>query len=864
MAIQEIEKSTSIGTKGHEKKIDVGAQKMIYDILQNTQYQKPEESVVRELTSNAVDSQREKEVAIDILENHKDPSEYYIYREGDKYKDSNWNPDYYDLDKFDRENNHVQLTYIEKTGVGFCDTFSIKDFGVGISGSRLEGVLSLGYSTKRNTKAALGAWGLGAKVALSLNGDYYTLITVHNGKKFIANCYSYKTDFMVGKFNTKTDQENDFITFSDGTKVYYEATEEKNYSEVLVRCKRHHRLKFRRAIESQLLYFPNVKLNIIYEDGKQADIPFLANVLYNSSNIIISDNTQFSKPHVVIVKGDDSGEAGVGVCYGYIEFTELEMEDLSGNIGVKCPIRSVIRDEATGEETVLQEGVSVTPSREAVIWDDHTRAFLKERFNEVVEEANDLVTEQLQQDDFLAWLGKCRVMISKMDNSSVLGRMSRVIDTHKLKPRFKLEKSLRYTDINTMFWGFKIRLVQSSFNSKKNSKSISRTEVESWGPFDYSRVFFKKDRTKVAKDAYLTDEGGDFIMLELADKSDLEESMEELSKEHKAALQKSFDRRDLVLKWVLKSEYVTNYDEIEIPEDYSKQYDNYDDESGDVLQISPKERRRLEQRIVVTTPTFNGHSTWESPNITFKKHEPKIEDLVESDLNVYYGVNSDRETLEEVARLMKSYGRHGNYGGNKFYEDESSHFKLLKVSTTNVQYVKQFEHVDRFFTKLTHHNLITMADELVKWHTARIINENLVYLKFFANFDVFHQEYANYYLELKKYGNQWGTSVSLGAHRQQYFDKVLEMQLFVRENQNDAEAIRNKSKELFIIDEVEDGLGVDLELYDKLHLLLEYAEPVHPLFNSISFLTNTSKHSITSDQQVLIREILQRKNLPTV
>ena len=108
MAIQEIEKSASTGTEGHKKTIDEGAQNMIYDILQNTQYQKPEESTVRELSSNAVDSQKEKEIAIEILRDGVDPSEYYLQREGLKYKDSNWDPDYYDL-------NHLDMRYLRSS-----------------------------------------------------------------------------------------------------------------------------------------------------------------------------------------------------------------------------------------------------------------------------------------------------------------------------------------------------------------------------------------------------------------------------------------------------------------------------------------------------------------------------------------------------------------------------------------------------------------------------------------------------------------------------------------------------------------------------------------------------------------------------
>jgi hypothetical protein len=293
MAIQEIEVSSAQGTKGFAKKIDSGAKRMVFDILQATQYQKPEESTVRELASNAVDSQREKNIAIDILRDKASPSKYFIERDGEKYKDSNWDPTYYDLNHLDMENNHVEIQYTENEGVGFCDTLTIKDFG-------------------------------GAKVALSMRSDYYKIETVHNGRKFIFNCYAYKTDFAIGKFNLNTGENNEYITLSDGTEVYYENTDEKNYTKVTVFCKRHHRSNIKNAVRSQLLYFNNVTFDYRYENEEASEsVDFLADVIYNSDNIIISNNHQFSKPHVVIVKGDDSFDT-TGVCYGYIDFTQLE------------------------------------------------------------------------------------------------------------------------------------------------------------------------------------------------------------------------------------------------------------------------------------------------------------------------------------------------------------------------------------------------------------------------------------------------------------------------------------------------------------------------------------------------------------
>lgn len=135
----------NVGTDtGMAKKINKGAQKLVFDILQSSQYSTPIPSTVRELTTNACDSQREKEIAIEILKGAKQVSDYYIERHGDQYEDSNFDASYYDLQYLNDRNNNIELTYKHNPGVGYCDVFSIKDYGVGIGGRRLEGVLELG------------------------------------------------------------------------------------------------------------------------------------------------------------------------------------------------------------------------------------------------------------------------------------------------------------------------------------------------------------------------------------------------------------------------------------------------------------------------------------------------------------------------------------------------------------------------------------------------------------------------------------------------------------------------------------------------------------------------------------------------
>jgi hypothetical protein len=381
MSIKTIEDNYIGMDKGVAKRINKGAEKLVFDILQSTQYSTPIPSTVRELVTNACDAQREKEIAIEILTGVKQTSDYYITRDGEQYSDSNFDPSYYSISNLNITHNHVQITYQHNDGIGYCDKLFIKDFGVGIGAKRLEGILELGYSTKRNTSQNFGAFGLGAKVALSTGVDFYTIETVYNGKRFKANCFNYKTDFIIPKFNLTTGQINPSITLSDGSTVYYEDTNDLNWTEVSFGVKAHNSARFNEAIEEQLNYLDNVRF-YVEMNGHKMEQKIKSEIIYNSKHLIVSTNNYLRKPHIVIVK-EEGAETGIN--YGYVDFRELEMQDLYGPVGLKCPVKQSYIDEE-GQEVIIQDGVEVTPSREKVIWSDSTKAFIQKLIDAAADE----------------------------------------------------------------------------------------------------------------------------------------------------------------------------------------------------------------------------------------------------------------------------------------------------------------------------------------------------------------------------------------------------------------------------------------------------------------------------------------------
>jgi hypothetical protein len=160
MAIQELEASKAKVDAGFDRELSSSSKNLILDTIQISQYSQPENSTVRELTANAVDSQREKEVALEILQGRAKVEDYYIEREGEEFADSKFDEDYYDESWLNSFENEVQLIYDEKPGTGYCDEFHVIDHGVGLGGSRLEGYFQIGYSSKRNNNTSLGAFGL--------------------------------------------------------------------------------------------------------------------------------------------------------------------------------------------------------------------------------------------------------------------------------------------------------------------------------------------------------------------------------------------------------------------------------------------------------------------------------------------------------------------------------------------------------------------------------------------------------------------------------------------------------------------------------------------------------------------------------
>ena len=883
MSIKTIDKPMR-GSAGIAKKINKGAEKMVFDILQSTQYSMPVQSTIRELVTNACDSQREKEVAIEILMGQKKVEDYYIERHGAQYEDSNFDINYYNRDHLDTA-SEIDLVYTKNEGVGYCDTFAVTDYGVGIGARRLEGILELGYSTKRNTSENFGAFGLGAKAALSTGVDFYTIETVYNGMRFKCNCYNYKTDFIIPAFNVKTGQQNPFVTFSDGTKVHYVTTDSTNQTTVSFGVKKHNRNKFEEAIEEQLMYFDNVNFKTVdsEDDNYTRNIPFKAEILYNSKNLIVSDSHYYSKPHIVLVKDKDSA---TGINYGHIDFKELEMEQMYGSIAFKCPARQVVTKE-DGTETVLQEGVDVTPSREKVIWNEATKNYIKGVIMSAAQEASDIIEKELQETDFLKWINACRAIVSGNNSENrILSRLARIVDTEALKPKFSPDPRIKYGPISKLFEGLTI------MEPVKTKDEIKREVVKMWGSFDAKHFYSREDKWSKYKDAYLMNNPEDSYnpfhvsTYTLEDLDEKFESAIQMCSGRTDQLQKVMKernrveaKRNAVLKLIESSEWYNNYDETEVPEEWLKDYKEEEaqqQEKSKFSDLSPAERREIEKRIVAYTVRFDDKK---DDNFTMDKIEPKTIDLMNSNYRTYYCTREDEDKMKAAAGLlMASAPKHNQVYPSSWYSDAKTepvfwfdnppvrfkrwnriykpengeyekfavpkqgweHPQLIRVSQNKVKFIAKnpnVRHIDELFLQVNDNNEYTVDKTLIKYYTAYKMDKINLF-QFMGGLDFIHPELCKNYCNLidlrnKYYGEMYDEAKRLAPDQIKHLDKLFEFQKFCNEC-DDEDIVKEKSKELFVLSDISNAKIADLDLLNQYDNIVEFAEEVEPMLNCIS------------------------------
>ena len=887
------EEQQIMGSGNISKTIDEGAYGLITDLVQKYQYQYPEKSAVRELVSNALDAVTEKNNAIKIVRGEAKTSDFYVEREGSLYKDSKWNPEYYDLNWLS-DYNTVDITYLEREGQR--DLLTIKDFGVGLMGKRLAGYFKLGFSTKRNNKNTLGKYGIGAKSALSTGITSYTVENRYNGMKMLFQVFDHTYQSIIPSHNLETGKENPYVEIvveGEVYKFYYEHTNEKNGLTLSIECKKHKKQYYIDAVKNQMMYFPNISLSVITDKGVKEYIDHKAEILYEDDSIILSDNEVYKKPHMLINK----------VNYGYIDFRELEMEERYGNIGIK----------------VNPEEVTINPSRESLIWDDNTRNAVLNTYKKVSDIATRMLNASISTNNFVDWMftvaqlsDVSRYLKSDRDRN-ILIRLKEIANMKEVELYYTTYdgKKLKLKDIQN---AFAMRHVSVEEKEKAGNRvvKVTRTKATATAFNENTKFFIKQEpgASSNKRDKFLFEQYGPFYIIEHVSHAYNYAWYTEV--EHSTPVSREYMEEifSMVSMNISDSKYKDNfivYESIEVPDQYSDEEEEILEkatEDGEDISTAKLQRGRPDN--ILRVSFFQPATTYFSDYVKQIQRVPMIGnwafyDIDKADLEkfesqeVYYinhneedevlyakvawltkgtlssqnkhseNVNFDPVYLNRLASLVhmsyrvlspktfdeqydswfKASGNNTKYHGGLTLLDNKD-ITVIRASQKSAKSLKRFKHLSLFFAELRN-NKISMSNALINWNTARIIQEKLYKCRFLNGFQGIdmekHQLYKKleqfvktHYVPIKNISNQgfkaWqpGEAEALVDH----CDSIFQFQKLVASGAT-PEVIANTAKSLFGNPKIQNSHGADLALVSEFEELLDWCEP-YQFLNAIPVL----------------------------
>lgn len=676
----------------------------------------------------------------------------------------------------------------------------------------------------------------------------------YNGQLYRFNIFNKQVQSAIPSFNLETNESNPFIEVN-GEVIYYERTTLKNGVKVTVPMKKHYFSEFDDAVKKQLMYFDDVVYSVVDEYSNSSVLPIKPNILFQNDALVISDNTYYSKPHILINK----------VNYGYINFDELELEQIYGNIGIK----------------VQPEEVEVSPSREALIWEDKTKEAVLNRFRDAQKVASDLIATSIQDEtDFVAWMNKVYAINRRWTTDSnsgnqVLAVLSRIVSSEALRFTFnhghvnslpiKLRKEF-FAELD-----FKITTVSYTTKTIKGNvvKQIQRSgEV----PLFQNTVLVLGGRASNRKDKYLLSLYSEFTMVYIPDRYKLENletyvgatDLLFVGKEINTTFHKE---QRTVIDHFLRSPSVVVYETLEVPKDWTAseeedeviELETLTEEEKNASYISAEARRKLKGEILCHTVEFNmylnTHSSYTMENASyFGKEAVPVADISSwKNEEVYYGNQADSDTLKFVAYLLYPY--QGSKSFKRNFNDETP-VRLFKVAQDNVKYVKDFQHITKFFA-YKRGTTITMSAHLIRWNTSRLIVPKMHLLNFMQGLEVIPMfadkfnnyktlvEYVSTYMDVTR-----TTSATFFEKAMEdvinHLDKVYQFQKLVAEGATQ-EQISTIATEMWGSSTITDGCAVDIKILAIFEELLDWSTSIRDLLNTSKVLNNRDEDVYSTD-----------------
>jgi hypothetical protein len=406
------------------------------------------------------------------------------------------------------------------------------------------------------------------------------------------------------------------------------------------------------------------------------------------------------------------------------------------------------------------------------------------------------------------------------------------------------------------------------------------------------------------KDIYLNHRAGGPIIVISKEKAELPEKIRNMApgdykKNAIAAYNKIIAKRNRVWELLEESEYTNSYDDVVVDPDWLEDYKKDATAAEEIAKfdnLSPEDRRKIEERMVAYTFRYND-KYWRDPNnrkrYTLDKIEPKVKDLMKTERTTYYGTKADEELLTVACGVLHEYAparkkvypnisywhkdadspmyffdtppvSHRDYNGKWYSWSEGDQInvdfdtpQLIRVSQSNVKHITMnpnVKHISEFFLQLTDNGGYTMDEYAIKWYTGQkvrgIRDKTYLYCLKDINKDLFDKYTKVYEAASSDSGlSSWVKNSEIYGT----MDKLMQFQEFV-ENTDDADAIKQKSRELFVLD-MPESVAQDKEVIDAFNELEEFSGGIHVMLNSIHGIDYAPDVNVNLDVN-LIKEIM--------
>jgi hypothetical protein len=731
MAVLDSNQTVSNNRNGFDKEISKSARTMMLDNIQNFIYQKPIPSCVRETVSNCIDATNEKLVALKIINGEIDVKDVYktlddvqVAKDQDNiYEDSEFKRDYYDP-KWLSSSNKITIRYKTNPVAGERDMFSITDNGVGIGDARLEGIFSLGFSTKRLNTNELGGFGIGQKSALATGVASYRMTTRHNGKEFTYDIFSHKVENVNGVWNTdgsknlyvefhntwvdtgrtttSVDEEGNLVEkpIMEKFKSYYLPTKQKNGTTIEFEVKPHNKPQFIDAVKSQLMYLQDdIDFEVIDAYGNKQLIPFKASPIYEDENIILSNYGFYNRPHFVIK----------GIAYGMIDFAEAELSPKFGNMGFKFKM----------------EDLDVLPSREGVRYTPKTTAAILSVYDKNKATVTKMLQEELSETKLFPWLKSANKITNRAGNGNsqdVISRLSSLSDQSELDLQFNenIKYSSSFKTLASPLLGLQVLSMGYSHNLDRKESDFTLS-IDNSTHFQFETASNRKTGYLLVSHPSITVIRTNINYRYLApifkmfvDKSTTEEQFIEDANNTIDANEVDNEKRKNIKEYLKQAlnfvkelrDDVPSYDTLEVPADFTLKEDIAESEIAQEIEADKRKKILAERKAnkEFYVQEFEIKSTWNNSTklarrlVKFSELDKKATDDVEL---VYFTEDSNAEIVKFVSNVQMTRA-------NKPFDNDKLY--LFKIAKSNVNQVKLISKpIEEWFYNIDDNGVMKLA-----------------------------------------------------------------------------------------------------------------------------------------------------------